>query len=265
MTVDRYAVIGNPISHSLSPQIHSVFAKETNQAMSYSTLEAESNRFVARASEFFENGGTGLNVTVPFKFEAYRWVKNLDRYAQKAGAVNTIKFSDGISWGYNTDGLGLVRDLSRMNWEVNGARILIVGAGGATAGIIGPLIDAGSLITLTNRTLSKADQLAKSNPEVSICTREATRQDWDIVINATSAGLTGHADIVPKEAIEGARCYDLVYQLNARTPFVEWASDKALEVSDGLGMLIEQAAEAFFLWRGVRPTTTSLTRTLRNT
>ena len=265
MTVDNYAVIGNPVSHSLSPQIHRVFAKETNQAMSYSTVEAELNRFVNSASEFFENGGAGLNVTVPFKFDAYRWVKNLDRYAQKAGAVNTIKFSNGISSGYNTDGIGLIRDLSRMNWEIDGKRILIVGAGGAAAGIIGPLVDAGSFITLTNRNLSKADQLAKSNPEVSVCAREATCQDWDIVINATSVGLRGNADIVPEGAIEGARCYDLIYRLGDRTPFIEWASDKALEVSDGLGMLIEQAAEAFFLWRSIRPTTTGLVETLRYT
>ena len=264
MTTDRYAVIGNPISHSLSPRIHSAFAEEMQESLSYSTVKAELNNFVSRASEFFEDGGAGLNVTVPFKFEAHGWIENLDKHARQAGAVNTIKFSDGILAGYNTDGLGLVRDLSHMNWEVNGARILIVGAGGATAGIIGPLIDAGSQITITNRTLSKADKLAKKNPDISVCTREASRQDWDIVINATSAGLTGNADIVPKEAIENARCYDLIYGLSAYTPFVQWASDIALEVSDGLGMLIEQAAEAFFLWRGVRPTTTHLAETLRH-
>ena len=252
---DQYAVIGNPVGHSLSPTIHAAFAKATRQDIRYGTVEAPVDGFAEAAARFLATG-KGMNVTVPFKLDAWRWVDRHDAQADASGAVNTIVPQDDGWLGCNTDGTGLVNDLTRLGWPLDGARTLILGAGGAVQGVLGALRDAGAeSIAIANRTVAKAQALAERFG-VQACGLDQTGTGWDLIVNGTSAGLAGTGDLVAGETVADARCYDMFYRRDGQTPFCAWAqSHGASAVEDGLGMLVEQAAEAFFLWRGVRPET----------
>ena len=271
----RYAVIGNPVAHSLSPRIHSRFAEATGERLHYDKLAAPAGGFAAAAQGFFASGGAGLNVTLPFKLDAWRWVNEHDEAALEAGAVNTIvpqqagargaRTSLPSMRGCNTDGVGLVRDLeANRGWSLAGARTLVLGAGGAVQGVLGPLKRSGVVaLTVANRTRAKAEQLAQRFG-VAACGLPEVGEGWDVVVNGTSAGIAGRAALVAPETVAGSRCYDMFYALDAPTPFCRWAAEHgASAVSDGLGMLVEQAAAAFFLWRGVRPNTAAVLRELR--
>ena len=261
---DRYAVIGNPVGHSLSPTIHAEFARATGEDLTYGTLEAPVDGF-AQAADRYLATGQGLNVTVPFKLDAWRWVDHHDAHAAAAGAVNTIvPTADG--WlGCNTDGLGLVADLTEhLRWQVAGARTLVLGAGGAVQGVVCALGEAGAEgMVIANRTVSKAQALAQRFG-VEACSLDEVGGGWDLIVNGTSAGLGGTGDLVAGDAVTGARCYDMFYRRDGATPFCVWArAHGALAVADGLGMLVEQAAQAFYLWRGVRPDTAPVLALIR--
>lgn len=256
---DRYAVIGNPIEHSRSPDIHQAFARQTGEPISYERIQAPLDGFAAAVEAFFADAGCGLNVTVPFKGEAAAWVGRLDPGAAAAEAVNTIvPAPDGGYVGYNTDGPGLVMDLARLLPGRKNLAVLLLGAGGAARGVAGPLLDgpAGSL-TIANRTEEKASQLAAKLTAAGSATVSAASfadpgHGYDLVINATSAGLADGVPEVPGSAVAGAFCYDMVY--GGETAFMAWArAQGAAGAADGLGMLVGQAALAFQLWRGVLP------------
>lgn len=265
---DRYAVIGNPVSHSLSPRIHARFAAATRQDLSYGKLQAPTGGFAAAAERFFADGGRGLNVTLPFKTEAWRWVASHDQAASVAGAVNTVVLQGGATQGCNTDGSGLVADLAgNLGWPLSGARVLLLGAGGAAQGVVLPLAKAGAALTIANRTRQKAEGLAErldAFATIHACGLDEIGGGWDLIVNATSASVGG--DVVPlaPQAAAGARCYDMFYALEGETAFCRWArTHGALAAADGLGMLVEQAADAFALWRGVRPATVGVVDALR--
>jgi shikimate dehydrogenase len=267
---DRYAVFGNPISHSKSPRIHALFAAQTQQAMSYEALLAPLDGFVSAVRSFVAVGGKGANVTVPFKEEAFRLATELSPRAKAAGAVNTLSFADGAIRGDNTDGAGLVRDLqTNLGCDIAGRRVLLLGAGGAARGVILPLLQAQPAgLVIANRTEEKAFRLAlefaphvASLPEACGFAQLAGRE-FDLVINATSAGLTdSELPLPPRLFAPRALAYDMVY--GRETPFMQQARAAGARVADGLGMLVEQAAEAFCVWRGLRPATAPVMATLR--
>ena len=263
---DQYAVIGNPISHSQSPLIHSEFAKQTGQNIVYDRLSAPLDGFDRVASAFVGQGGKGLNITLPFKGDAFRLAHQLTSRASVCEAVNTLTFKDGVIYGDNTDGVGLVRDIvENLDMPIAGKRVLLLGAGGATRGAVRPLARAGAArIVIANRTADKAETLAVELaphlggvPLVG-CGLAAlgTQGAFDVVINATSASLDGQAPAVPAGAFApGALAYDMVYG-KGLTPFLRLARQAGCaRLADGVGMLVEQAAEAFAAWRGVRPDT----------
>lgn len=268
--MDQYVVFGNPIGHSKSPLIHRLFADQTGQQLEYSTVLAPLDDFSMCAQGFFKQG-LGANVTVPFKEEAYRLVDSLTPRAKRAGAVNTLsKQADGSLQGDNTDGAGLVRDLTvNAGVQLTGKRILLLGAGGAVRGVLEPLLahNPASLV-IANRTVEKAEQLAREFADLGPVA--ASGFSWleepvDLIINATSASLAGELPPISASLIEPGNtvCYDMMYGKEP-TPFCRWASEhKAAKVLDGLGMLAEQAAEAFFIWRGVRPDTAPVLDELR--
>ena len=263
---DRYAVIGNPVDHSLSPRIHTAFAARTREDIDYGRLEAPTDGFVDAARTFFAAGGRGLNVTLPFKLDAWQWVDGHDDAAASSGAVNTIVVDGNATRGCNTDGIGLVRDLlDNLGWDLDGARTLVLGAGGAAQGVVEPLKRAGAAdLTIANRTPSKAQALA-ARFGVASAGLDEVDCGWDLVVNGTAAGLAGIGGLVAPEVVADSRCYDMFYSLDGATPFCRWAADQgASAASDGLGMLIEQAAEAFHLWRGVRPDTAGIAKALRS-
>ncbi len=265
-TKDRYAVIGNPVEHSLSPRIHAMFAAETAQPISYGTLTAPVDGFAATAAGFFDGGGRGLNVTVPFKQDAWRWVTSHDPAAAASGAVNTIVPQDNAFRGCNTDGVGLVTDLTEnLGWTLTGARVLLLGAGGAARGVVPALLEAGpTQITIANRTESRALEVAAAFDGLHASPLADVGDGWDIVLNATSASMGGPALALRNTCARGAACYDLFYNLAAPTPFCAWAERHgARACADGLGMLIEQAAKAFHHWRGVLPATRTVREALR--
>ena len=271
--MDRYVVIGNPVSHSKSPLIHSLFAEQTGQAIEYTTLLAESGHFNETAQAFFAGGGKGANVTVPFKQDAHALARRLTPEAQTAGAVNTLYMDGDVLCGHNTDGPGLVRDvLFNHQGTLAGKHILILGAGGATRGILQPfLAQQPATITIANRTVSKAEILAEGFRPLAenIGLRGCGFDDlagatFDWVFNATSASLQGEMPALPG-TIVGTRtwCYDLMYSSDI-TPFCRWAQlAGAAKAIDGLGMLVEQAAESFEVWRGIRPETAGVLARLR--
>ncbi|GGJ95046.1 shikimate dehydrogenase [Pseudomonas matsuisoli] len=258
--MDRYVVFGNPIAHSKSPRIHAVFAQQTNLSLSYEALLAPLDNFEGAARQFFVEG-KGANVTVPFKEDAYRLVDQLTPRAQRAGAVNTLmKREDGTLLGDNTDGAGLVRDLT-VNAAVDlvSKRVLVLGAGGAARGVIEPLLgESPRQLVVANRTFAKAQALAtlfESLGPVTAAQFADLDAPFDVIINATSASLGGEVPAIPGTLIAPGHtvCYDMMYGKDL-TPFNRWATQQgAAQVLDGLGMLVEQAAEAFTLWRGVRP------------
>lgn len=251
MSLDQYAVIGNPVAHSLSPRIHTLFAQYTGHELEFSKLLAPDDGFDRVASGFFEKGGLGLSVTSPFKTDAFRWVDEADQLARECGSVNMIAAREGEkTYGYNTDGLGLKRDLERLDWLQQGACILILGAGGAANGIVGPLLREGCRVTVANRTASKLAKLRERFPSLATLPLDKLKGSWDIVVNATSAFLHNESLQFDSEVVSNSKCYDMGYQPDGLTGFViESQSNGALEVSDGLGMLVYQAAEAFQLWR----------------
>lgn len=263
---DHYAVFGDPIKHSKSPRIHSLFAQQTQQDLDYVAQQVLAETFATATNDFFANGGQGLNCTVPLKELAWQYADQLTERARLAKAVNTLaKQADGSILGDNTDGIGLVNDLSR-NHQIQLAdkRILILGAGGATRGIILPLLDCQpAQISIANRTVSKAEALVAdfvAQGRLTALGFEALAgQQFDVVLNATSASLSDQLPPLPADLLAAnACCYDLAYG-NQPTTFVKWGlAHGAAQSLDGLGMLVEQAAEAFFIWRGVRPATTDL-------
>ena len=261
--VDRYGVMGYPVSHSRSPVIHRLFALQTNQDLQYELLQVAPSKLETAIKQFQRTGGKGLNITVPHKSEVTRLVDHLSERAGTAGAVNTLVFKDNDIIGDNTDGIGLMRDLLvNLNVNLTDASILILGAGGATRGIVAPLLDAEpKSITIANRTLSKARLLAEHFSAMGSVNAMRFKEvrpssSFDVVINATSAGLKGEVPPYPDSAIsDRTYCYDLSYGLTP-TPFSSWAARKGAAHSVmGWGMLVEQAAESFLLWRGVRPDT----------
>ncbi len=267
---DRYVVIGHPIAHSRSPEIHAAFARETGQAMSYQRMLAPLDGFQVTVEAFRASGGRGANVTLPFKLEAFRYANELTERARQAGAVNTLKFHGAQILGDNTDGVGLCKDIVvNLKMPLAGARILVIGAGGAARGVIGPILSAAPQgVAITNRTFSKAVELANhfSNlgPVSAIRADDLPTRQFDIVINATSASLAGSALLVPALIFRpGALAYDMMYG-KSQTPFMVLAASAGARTADGLGMLVEQAAEAFFVWRGVRPATAAVIAQMRN-
>jgi shikimate dehydrogenase len=264
---DRYAVIGNPIAHSKSPQIHKMFAEQTGQDISYEKIEAPLDDFAAKIEELRKAGYKGCNVTVPFKFEAYKLASKFHEYVYSEQAANTLKFNGDIVIGENTDGTGLVRDIqSNLGISLNNRRVLLIGAGGAADGVVLPLRDAGAQLTIVNRTVDKARELAarKAPDSISACGYdELAGKQFDVVINATSAGLSdSELPLPPTIFASGALAYDMMY--GRETPFMKFAREHgAAVVADGLGMLVEQAAESFFIWRAVRPDTAPVIAALR--
>jgi len=264
---DKYAVIGNPIAHSKSPQIHKMFAKQTGQDISYEAILAPLDGFAATVEWLRIEGYKGCNVTVPFKQSAYQ-LSSQKQYLSfdvvHAHAANTLEFkSDGIHL-HNTDGIGLIRDIQdNLGVHLRNKRVLLMGAGGAARGVISPLRLTGANITITNRTVDKAHDLAKRFVVSSCSYVELAGKQFDAVINATSAGLTDEMPDIPKTIFAlGALAYDMMY--GRETLFMKFAREHgAAVVSDGLGMLVEQAAESFFIWRGVRPETAPVISALR--
>lgn len=268
--MDKYAVIGNPISHSKSPLIHSMFARQTGEQLSYEALLAPLDDFEATLRTFLREG-SGVNVTVPFKEQAWQLADSRTPAAELAGAVNTLqRLADGRLLGDNTDGKGLVRDIQHnAGLELAGKRILLIGAGGAARGVIQPLLEAQpAQLCVVNRTVEKAEHLAalfKEQGPISAAGFDWIEESVDLIINATSASLDGQLPpISPKLICPGQTwCYDMMYASEA-TVFNRWAQQQGAAVClDGLGMLVEQAAEAFLLWRGVRPDTAPVLAVLR--
>lgn len=263
MSVDRYGVMGYPVSHSRSPVIHRLFAAQTNQDIQYELLQVSPEKLETAVRQFQRTGGKGLNITVPHKSDITRLVDQLSERASTAGAVNTLSFDDGAIIGDNTDGFGLLRDLAvNLELSLEGANILVLGAGGATRGIIGPLLEMQpASVRIANRTLGKAQALAdhfsRSGP-VTACRFNVVpvTDKYDLIINATSAGVRGEEPPYPAAAVsEDTICYDLSYGLKP-TPFSLWAREHgAAKAVMGWGMLVEQAAESFRIWRDVTPDT----------
>lgn len=263
---DRYAVIGHPVSHSRSPFIHARFAAQTGHAITYSTIDAPPAAFTSVTRAFFAEGGKGLNVTVPHKEAAAALVDELTPRARRAGAVNTLSLrTDGALLGDNTDGAGLARDLVHNHGvSIAGRRVLLLGAGGAARGVLAPLLGLRpSQLSIVNRTVDRAHALVAAFSDMGVLTALSYQQlegePWDIVINATAASLHGELPALPPGIVSTQSiCYDLAYARD-ETPFVRWAHQRGVaRAMDGLGMLVEQAAESFLVWRGVRPDTLSV-------
>jgi shikimate dehydrogenase len=262
----RFAVVGNPVAHSLSPRIHQMFGAALGIELAYERLLAPLDDFEGTAERFFAAGGSGLNVTLPFKERAFAWVSMADADAQRARAVNTIAIAAGRTVGFNTDGAGLLRDLRQFGVNPHERRFLIAGAGGAVRGALGPLLDAAPReVLISNRTMARAEQLAAdlAHPRLRAVAPDALEGKFDVVINGTSTSLLGTLPPIPVAAIEGSFAYDMAYAATA-TPFLEWAIDGgAARAVDGLGMLVEQAAIAFERWHGVLPDTSDVRVRLR--
>lgn len=268
--MDHYAVMGNPIEHSKSPAIHKMFAEQTGQTLVYEKMCVPVEGFIEALAEFQGQGGKGLNITVPFKEQAWQWVEQKSERATFAGAVNTLKFTEQGCYGENTDGVGLVTDLVKNHGvTLKGKKLLVLGAGGAVRGVLGPLMEqAPAQLVIANRTVVKAEKLAALFAPFGSITAcgfdDLGSEPFDWVINGTSASLNNEVPPIPA-AILGAQsgCYDMMYG-NQLTPFNQWAKNNgAQRVIDGLGMLVEQAAESFYLWREVRPKTGPVMDALR--
>ncbi|MNK30422.1 Shikimate dehydrogenase [compost metagenome] len=262
----RYAVIGNPIAHSRSPQIHALFSQQTGKPLRYERLLAPVDGFAEAVAAFVAEGGLGLNVTVPFKLDAYALsTGHLSSRARLAGAVNTLSWRNGAWHGCNTDGVGLVSDLLRLGVRLAGASVLLVGAGGAARGVLQPLAEAGcARIHIVNRTAARAEALATAWRESGVSpptqvtagalADAATAGGWNLVVNATASGLQDAApDLPPGLYAAGAAGYDMMYGAQPTAFMKQAEADGAALTADGLGMLVGQAAESFFIWHGVRP------------
>jgi shikimate dehydrogenase len=270
---DKYAVVGNPVAHSKSPLIHAEFARRTGQDISYAMILAPLDGFRKAVFKFRDEGGRGVNVTLPFKREAWDIVDGREGDALDASAVNTITFADGRMVGHNTDGIGLVRDITvNLDYPIQGRRVLLMGAGGATYGVMHPILGAHpDKLVVANRTLDKAVSLVAHFREfwnsapggVSAQPyQQLSGTQFDLVINATSAGLSNQMPPLPDDIFApGALAYDMIY--GKQTPFLTFAHERGARTADGTGMLVEQAAESFFIWRGVRPRTAPVIELLR--
>ena len=268
-SMDRYVVIGNPVSHSLSPRIHALFATELGESLEYSTLLAPRDGFAPEARRFFEEGGRGANVTLPFKLDALAFASKASERARLAGAANFLMARSGAIEADNTDGAGLVTDLAgNLHVELDGATILLVGAGGAARGVIAPLLaQRPKRLVLANRSVDKARALAAQfavyGPIYAVPLDAIPREGFDIVVNATSTSVRGEALQLPSHVFASpGLAYDMAYGPPA-LKFLEQARAGGMRASDGLGMLVEQAAESFQLWRGKRPETTPVLEALR--
>lgn len=257
---DRYAVVGNPVAHSKSPEIHTLFALQTAEAVEYTKLLAPLDGFKETVCQFADQGGRGLNVTVPFKFEAFQLATERTPRADTAGAVNTLRFDGNRILGDNTDGAGLVADITRnLGISLTDARILMLGAGGAAYGVMLPLLDQKpAVIHVANRTLEKAAALASAFAgygRTASSGYDGLEGQYDVIINATSAGLQDTMPPVPSRVFgSGSLALDMVYA-DKPTAFMQFAAEQGARIRDGFGMLVEQAAESFFIWRGIRPET----------
>jgi shikimate dehydrogenase len=270
---DRYAVIGNPVAHSRSPWIHAQFARATGEDIEYARIEAPLDGFARTVSDFRAAGGRGANVTLPFKGEAFRYCAATSARAQAAQAVNTLVLDRDEPWGDNTDGVGLVRDLEQnIGFSLPGRRVLLMGGGGAAQGVLAPLLEARvAHISIVNRKVEKARSLAVrfapvaqgTGATLAACGYDALGgESFDLVVNATSAGLTGELPPLPGGVFgSGALAYEMVY--GRETSFLVFARTAGVRTHDGAGMLVEQAAESFFVWRGVRPATRPVLAALR--
>jgi shikimate dehydrogenase len=260
---DLYAVIGNPIAHSKSPTIHAAFARQTSQDIDYKHLFCDTGTFAETVRAFRDAGGKGLNVTLPFKHEAFDLATRRSARAEQAGAANTLSFSGAEIAGDNTDGAGLTRDITvNLDRALLGRSILLLGAGGASFGVVGPLLaESPAVLVIANRTVKKAEALVQHfAAHAAACDVTASSyaalagKQFDVVINATSAGLSDNQLELPQHLFApGALAYEMVY--GKTTPFMQFARAQGAAVADGLGMLVEQAAESFLVWRGVRPQT----------
>ena len=266
--MDRYVVIGNPVAHSLSPEIHARFAQATGEAITYQRMLVERGDFSRAAREFFAAGGQGANVTLPFKLEAFAFVHERTPRAEEAGAVNTLARRGAVILGDNTDGAGLARDLvANLGLALAGMRVLLLGAGGAARGVVAPLLALSpAALVVANRTSERARELARrfapAGPIEGVGL-DAMGEGYDLVVNATSTSTRGETITLPERLFApGAMAYDMAYGPAAR-PFLDRARAAGARASDGLGMLVEQAAESFFLWRGKRPDTASAIAALR--
>ena len=267
---DRYALVGHPVEHSRSPLIHQLFARQTGERITYELIDAAPAQLETAILGFKAAGGKGMNVTVPHKESAYTLATRLGDAARAAKAVNTLTFADGKVRGDNTDGAGFIRDVTENEGRsLADARVLILGAGGAARGILGPVLAAGpGTLTLANRTPARAAALKRefaAQGDIAVCAFEdlGGLGAFDIVVNATSAGLRGEQPPFPASLLTRATfCYDLAYSLKP-TPFVAWAHEQGAERAvQGWGMLVEQAAESFAIWRGIRPDTAPIRRQL---
>jgi shikimate dehydrogenase len=268
---DQYAVFGNPINHSKSPAIHRQFAEQTGQDMHYAKQLVDEQAFTSSAAAFFAQGGKGLNITVPFKLDAFQFAHSLTPRAHRAGAVNTLALqSNGTILGDNTDGIGMVHDMHNLGWELRDKRILVLGAGGAVRGVLQPLLaEQPQQVVIANRTLAKAKELEVQFQDlgnIRACDYSSLADEqFDLVINGTSASLNGDLPPLPNHLLaDNACCYDMMYGAEP-TVFMKWASERGAQaVADGLGMLVGQAAEAFYLWRGIRPEVIPVITALRH-
>ena len=273
----RFAVIGHPVAHSRSPQIHAAFAEQVGISLVYDRMDAEPDAFANTVEHFFSTGGQGLNVTVPFKEEAWQLAQNrLSDRARLAAAVNTLWQTDAGLHGCNTDGIGLVRDLQRLGLLAPGARVLLLGAGGAAKGVIGPLLDTDcERLHVANRTAPRAQSLLQAWLQQQPAHAERltagaidpalSEQSWDLVINATASSLQGQSLDLPTELYRpDTAVYDMMYGPTPTAFLTQAATHGVTRLADGLGMLVEQAAESFFIWHGARPQTTPVIETIRS-
>ncbi|TDO08613.1 MULTISPECIES: shikimate dehydrogenase [Halomonas] len=267
---DRYCVFGHPVGHSKSPAIHAAFAAQTGDNIEYTAIEAPLDDFAGAWRRFVAEGGRGANVTVPFKEAAFELCDTLSERARRAGAVNTLILGgNALTYGDTTDGVGLVRDLKRHGVELTGARILVLGAGGAVRGVLEPLLSEEPVsLFVANRTAAKAEALAADFCELGTIAGggfEAVEGPYELIINGTSASLAGDLPPLPEALFnDGGIAYDMMYA-SEPTLFLRWAAERGAATIDGLGMLVEQAAESFFQWRGRRPDTGPVREALRRT
>ena len=250
------AVIGNPIAHSLSPWIHRAFAEQVNLSLLYEKIQGNNFAFEQQVSDFFSATGKGLNVTLPFKQRAFAMAYRRSERCIKAGAANTLWCEEDRIVADNTDGAGLIRDLSH-HFSLINTRVLILGAGGAARGIIHPLLDAQvKQLAIANRSSEPLKHLQAEIPQIDCLSLANLEGEFDLIINATSAGVQDTQLTLPKYILQNQPfCYDLSYKHRGSTPFIDYAQQQSCQAIDGLGMLVEQAAESFYLWHGIRPDT----------
>ena len=269
--LDQYAVFGNPIKHSYSPIIHKEFASQTKQKLNYKRELVPIESFAASVDKFFRGGGLGLNVTLPFKTEAHDYADILTDRALLAGAANVLsRMPNGDICGDNSDGIGLITDIkTNLGWKIRSKRVLVLGAGGAVRGVLKPLLqEYPRSVVIANRTVKKAEALVKAFQdqfEISVCGYDnLCSRSFDLIINGTSAGLLEKGLRLPDRILstENIACYDMMYG-EIQSAFLDWAVTRGADIADGLGMLVEQAAESFFIWRGVRPQTEPVIKLLR--